>query len=1367
SGLVHVTALEAHGIHIDRAPIGGGEKETEPESGGTGLEIPSLPVAIRVDRLEVADLSLGEALIGEAMTLRIDGKLAAPLDEAIRTELAIRRTDGGDSDIALTGSFNPSTENLVVDAKAREPAGGLVMRLAGLQPYPPFSLDVTGSGPLAEWQGKMSVTAEGLFAVDGEMVIQQSDDLLFGLDGRAHVTGMVEEGMRPAIGETVPFEVRVRHKDSLLTIETLDAKTAAIGLKGKGHLDLETEEFKANLSLNALDPERLSTLMAPTSLKRLDVDVEAAGDISFPSASVRAMVGEVTTPGIAIGMVEVSADLKPDPDARATEAGMPHRLDVTVAASGFSADDPATAVLTGDTPAFLVRGVLDPVFEAIDVETIEVKGDALRVNGQGRLAFAGGESDFALTGGIDDLSRLGDAMEMPLKGSLGLEASTRGDLAASRLGGKAAVRLAGFSMGEPVVDALLGPSAAITTTIAMDGEDTFTVEALKLDAATFNVTGDARITHGFETLAAKAKLVVDDLAPIGDAVESPMTGNLVADLTADGALADPTIALVTVLGEASAAGIAIPSAEVRVTAANAVSRPEGRLDVVADTSLSPIKAGTRFAMEDGERLRLSEILANAFGIDLTGELVAPLAGGSLVGDIKAAFRGGDEGVTVSGMKALGSADLKLRLHDEGGLQAAVLRLDGSSLVVVPEGGEAVRIGKINAEGSATDVLGTPKGKLSLKGADIGTNAFAVKTLDAGVTGGASDAQFQVSTELADNPGGNVRLRGAMVSANDEIRVTLNNLDGTVAEIPFALQRPAQVAAKGEAIRARDIALKVSDGLITLNADHAPAEKTARLRIADLPLSLAKAASPGLVLRGALNADADILTEGSQLGGTLALRVTSFGYGDEALAEVPPLNADLDARWSRGVVTADGRVRGIGDSDLALTGRVPLRVDARSLAVDLKDNAPLSATVDWQGALGPLVAALPIDGHQVSGQGTINLDVAGTIAAPRIEGDVTINGGRYENLEYGTVLDALNAVVRIEPNQIINATLSGTDGGRGRLSGKGRIPLDKRAGKMDVSLDFQNATLVRRDDVTAAASGEIRFVEGARNKLEGRIKPTRIEARLVNRMPPSVVDLDPVEIGKNGQVISAKPAKNAEAAVPLDLDLTIDMPGDVYVRGRGLDSEWKGNLTVNGPASEPRVKGKIEIVRGNFSFVGKRFKLTKGDVEFSGGRKIDPRLNVVAEHSGNDITGVISVTGLASDPQISLSSVPGLPESEILPRVLFGKAADELGPAEAVQIALALDNLRSGEGGMVDASRGLLGVDMLSIDPGSGDGGSAIRAGKNIGDRIYLETKQGTKPGTVKYSAEVKITDQLSLEAELSEGTSETKEFIGLKWQYDY
>ena len=54
----------------------------------------------------------------------------------------------------------------------------------------------------------------------------------------------------------------------------------------------------------------------------------------------------------------------------------------------------------------------------------------------------------------------------------------------------------------------------------------------------------------------------------------------------------------------------------------------------------------------------------------------------------------------------------------------------------------------------------------------------------------------------------------------------------------------------------------------------------------------------------------------------------------------------------------------------------------------------------------------------------------------------------------------------------------------------------------------------------------------------------------------------------------EPEANGNGAGTLTLDLSIRAKNDIFVRGRGLDSEWKMDLSVTGDAAEPVVAGEI-------------------------------------------------------------------------------------------------------------------------------------------------------------------------------------------------
>jgi translocation and assembly module TamB len=234
-----------------------------------------------------------------------------------------------------------------------------------------------------------------------------------------------------------------------------------------------------------------------------------------------------------------------------------------------------------------------------------------------------------------------------------------------------------------------------------------------------------------------------------------------------------------------------------------------------------------------------------------------------------------------------------------------------------------------------------------------------------------------------------------------------------------------------------------------------------------------------------------------------------------------------------------------------------------------------------------------------------------------------------------------------------------------------------------------------------------------------------------------------------------------------LDLAVTANNRIEVRGMGLDSEWSADLKVTGRADAPSVVGPIRLVRGDYDFAGKRFRITRGDVRFTGGFPPDPLINIVAENTSSSLTATLTITGTAQHPQIAFSSVPALPEDEVLSRVLFGESVTNLSAPEALQLAGALATLRGGSGGLnpINAVRKGLGIDRLRILPADTVTGrkTSIAAGQYIGDRVYVEVTSDAQ-GYNATSVEVSLTRSLSILSQIATlgGTS-----FSVRWKKDY
>lgn len=253
-----------------------------------------------------------------------------------------------------------------------------------------------------------------------------------------------------------------------------------------------------------------------------------------------------------------------------------------------------------------------------------------------------------------------------------------------------------------------------------------------------------------------------------------------------------------------------------------------------------------------------------------------------------------------------------------------------------------------------------------------------------------------------------------------------------------------------------------------------------------------------------------------------------------------------------------------------------------------------------------------------------------------------------------------------------------------------------------------------------------------------------------------------------------------------------IPNRFFVRGKGLESEWKGNLQVSGPATNPVVTGSINSIRGQFSLLGKQFTLSRGDVEFSGATPPDPLLNVLVTYAAANITAEATVSGPASSPTLTLSSQPPLPQDEVVAQVLFGQSASSLGRMEAIQLAAELASLSGfGSGGMgvLGEVRDTLGFDVLRFGsmqngpkqqtsrnagllqpPGQNSGASAqedsipsLEVGKYVMDNVYVGLEQGMNGDASGVRVEIELAPNLNLEGVSTPQGSE----VGLNWKKDY
>lgn len=219
------------------------------------------------------------------------------------------------------------------------------------------------------------------------------------------------------------------------------------------------------------------------------------------------------------------------------------------------------------------------------------------------------------------------------------------------------------------------------------------------------------------------------------------------------------------------------------------------------------------------------------------------------------------------------------------------------------------------------------------------------------------------------------------------------------------------------------------------------------------------------------------------------------------------------------------------------------------------------------------------------------------------------------------------------------------------------------------------------------------------------------------------------------------------------------------------------MHIHGTAARPDPSGSLTLRRGTLSVVGQTLTFTDGDIDFTGASLTDPNIKLVATSTTNSITATVTVSGSASDPKITLSSVPELPQDEILSQLLFHQGVGTLSPFQVAEIAAGLAELSgvtSGVGDPLASLRNALGLDRLTVGSGS-TGNATLEAGRYIAPGVYLGAQQSATGSGTQASVQIDIAKGLKVVTTAGTGSSSATgaassgdaASVGLTYQFEY
>jgi translocation and assembly module TamB len=1102
-------------------------------------------------------------------------------------------------------------------------------------------------------------------------------------------------------------------RDSLATQVGITAGELRASANGTVDLQHETADLAVKAEAPAMTP-------APgVSWQSVLVDAKVHGPFLKPDTNGTIKIGSLAAAGARIGALD--ADI----------AGNAGQIDLHATVRDLHVPGPKPDLFAADPIALTASARLDapdrPVAFAFHHPLVSAEGTA-RTEGTQRV-------DAHLT--LPNLSPLAAA------GGTDLDGSTNLDITAEMKDGTTTAAVTGriaITGGIAPAPALIGEDGSIDVAASLHGEN-IKLSRLVVNGKALNVSAHGGMED--QTLDLDWTVALADLA----AIQPSVSGTLDAKGHAGGKLTD--LAIQADLGaDLAAKGYSSGHITAKVDATGLPAKPHATinaggtlLDAPLTLALTADEANGVVKVDIGEAswksLRAGGALslippavipAGNLHVDI-GRLAdfEPLLGRPLAGKANAILDSDDT-----------AAKLSLTVRDAAMPgTAAISKAELNATVTDPAGNPWIE-GKFAADGIAAGDAKSVSARVTAKG--------PIDALGLSVTADAPS--------IADGPA-KLIAAGTLNATNKTL--ALNQMEASWNQQALKLLAPAKLNfVEGVAMDRLRLGFRQAELTVSGKAGST-LDLTATLR--NLPADFGAIADPAFAADGVIAADVRLTGTPARPEGTIKLVATGVRQRQGPGQALPAADLLANATLLGAAARIDTKLTA-GPSHVVVTGSVPL---TPSGALDLKTNGRVDLTM-----LDPLLTA---QGRRARGEVTLDAAVTGITSAPLVRGTANLSKGDFTDFVVGAHVSNLTATIQATGDTIRLASVTGR-AGPGTVGGSGTISL---AGPMPVDLHFtaDNARPLSSDLITASIDANLTVQGEVKGDLEagGTLHVRRADIRIPEKMPTSIAVLPVREANA-----PPPPPPGPEPQSAISLNLTLNAPEEVFIRGRGLDAELGGNIHIGGTAAKPIPSGGLRLRRGTFSLVGSTLNFTEGTIDFSGAGVADPSIHFIATSTTATMVATLTISGSAKNPKIALSSVPDMPQDEILAQLLFNTSTSKLSPFQLAGIAAALASMSGATSSFdpLESLRSKFGLDRLSV--GSGPNGSpTLEAGTYLARGVYLGARQSATGGGTQATVQIDLTRGLKLETTAGSGnTSATGSTgsadaasIGLTYQFEY
>ncbi len=286
----------------------------------------------------------------------------------------------------------------------------------------------------------------------------------------------------------------------------------------------------------------------------------------------------------------------------------------------------------------------------------------------------------------------------------------------------------------------------------------------------------------------------------------------------------------------------------------------------------------------------------------------------------------------------------------------------------------------------------------------------------------------------------------------------------------------------------------------------------------------------------------------------------------------------------------------------------------------------------------------------TGSGLLAMDmtVGGTLSNPLPQGHLQVTNGSVAYAGLPSGLSEMNGSLVFTRDSLHIEKLTARTGG-GTLDLKGDANHYNQQLSFDVTATGKEVRLRYPPGVSSTANAELHWVgTPTASTVTGEILVTKLA------VTPNFDFSSYLERSRRNAAI-------ATANSPLygiKLDVQVQTAPELQMKTAVARLSGDANLRLRGSVARPAVLGRADILEGDATFNGTKFRLERGDITFANPVAIEPQVNLEASTHVRNYDLDITVTGTPDRLAVNYRSEPPLPKSDIIALLALGRTSQE-------------------------------------------------------------------------------------------------------------